>query len=305
MDDITTLLQTAACTSRLLKRLEALLTWARLKIKPAKSCSLSNWKGVRNNNISFLVNGEKIPLVAEHPVQSLGRLYTADLSDRHMVATVTSQLVDGLRKINQSNLLGKFKVWCYQYTLYQRVMWPLKLSDITASAAMRMDAKANNFIHKWFGLPRCLSNMALFGKNMLTLPLKSISLGYKQEKLLRFPLEITSTSLQPDIFIWSSLTKTVFIPWEDGMEAAFERKKDRYAELAAACSQAGSRKFTFPVEVGSRGYTGASAQRLFKSLGIRGAKLKRAIRDIAEEAEQGSFWLWLRRKDKSWGKQGS
>ncbi|KAL7403739.1 hypothetical protein ABVT39_004359 [Epinephelus coioides] len=108
-------------------------------------------------------------------------------------------------------------------------------------------------------------------------------------QLLRFPLEITSTSLRPDIVIWSSLTKTVFmieltILWEDGMEAAFERKKDRPAELAAACSQAGWRAFTFPVEVGSRGYTGASVQGLF-----RGAKLKRAIRDIAEEAEQGSF----------------
>lgn len=48
---------------------------------------------------------------------------------------------------------------------------------------MWMDAKANNFIRKWLGLPRGLSNVALFGKNMLTLPLKSISLGYKQEKV--------------------------------------------------------------------------------------------------------------------------
>ncbi|KAL7382045.1 hypothetical protein ABVT39_015838 [Epinephelus coioides] len=71
-----------------------------------------------------------------------------------MVATVTSQLVDSLRKINQSDLPGKFKVWCYQHTLYQRVMWPLKLSDITASAAMRMDAKANNLIRldSWSGV---------------------------------------------------------------------------------------------------------------------------------------------------------
>lgn len=47
--------------------------------------------------------------------------------------------------------------------------------------------------------------------------------------------------------------------------------------------------FTFPVEAGRRGFIGTSAQRLFKTMGIRGAKLKRAIREIAEEAEQGSF----------------
>lgn len=62
-------------------------------------------------------------------------------------------------------------------------MWPLKLSNITAPMALQMDAKANNFIHKWFGLPRCLSNVALFGKSMIMLPLKSISLGYKLEKV--------------------------------------------------------------------------------------------------------------------------
>lgn len=62
---------------------------------------------VRNENITFLVNIEKIPLLAEHPVQSLGRLYTADLSDKHTVATVTSQLVDSLTKINQNYPPGK------------------------------------------------------------------------------------------------------------------------------------------------------------------------------------------------------
>lgn len=77
----------------------------------------------------------------------------------------------------------------------------------------------------------------------------------------------------------------------------FERKKDKYDELATTCSQAGWRAFTFPVEVGSRGLLGTSAQRLLKTKGIRGAKVKRAIREVTEEAEQGRFWLWIRRKD--------
>lgn len=38
--------------------------------------------------------------------------------------------------------------------------------------------------------------------------------------------------------LWSSLTKTAIvfelpIEWKDGMEAAFERKKDEYPELTA------------------------------------------------------------------------
>lgn len=62
-------------------------------------------------------------------------------------------------------------------------MWPLKLCDITLSAVQKMDSKANNYIRKWLGLLRYLSNAALFGRIMLRLLVKSISLGYKLEKV--------------------------------------------------------------------------------------------------------------------------
>ncbi|KAF7659999.1 hypothetical protein LDENG_00290150 [Lucifuga dentata] len=100
MDDVTTLLQTAACTNRLLKRLEELLTWAWMKIKPAKSWSLSIQKGARSDNISFSVDGEKIPLLAEQSVRSLGRRYTAVLSVKHTASSFMMQPSEGLGKID-------------------------------------------------------------------------------------------------------------------------------------------------------------------------------------------------------------
>lgn len=132
MDDVTTLLQRAACTARLLKRLEELLTWAGMRIKTNKSHSLSIRKGVRNDSICFS------PTAVRRSRCWWTRLYTADLSDQHMAASVSSQLSDGLTKIDNSLLLGKFKVWCYQFILYQHLM---------------LDSKANNFIRKWLGLP--------------------------------------------------------------------------------------------------------------------------------------------------------
>ncbi|KAJ8334019.1 hypothetical protein SKAU_G00413380 [Synaphobranchus kaupii] len=193
MDDVTTLLQTAACTNRLLKRLEELLIWARIKIKPAKSLSLSIRKGARSDNISFSVDGAKIPLLVEQPVRSLGRLYTADLSDKHMTSSIMTQLSEGLGKLDQSHLPGNLVIWCYQFTLYQRLMWPLKLSEIASTAVLKMDSKANNYIRKWLGLPRCLSNVALFGRNTLQLPLRSLYLGYRQEKV-RLVFELRDSS---------------------------------------------------------------------------------------------------------------
>ncbi|CAJ1057466.1 hypothetical protein F2P79_013264%2C partial [Xyrichtys novacula] len=49
--------------------------------------------------------------------------------------------------------------------------------------ADKIDSPANLFIKKWLGQPRCLSDVGLFGRNMLQLPLRSISQGYRQEKV--------------------------------------------------------------------------------------------------------------------------
>ena len=58
------------------------------------------------------------------------------------------------------------------------------------------------------------------------------------DRQLRFPTEITTTSLRPDIVVWSTKAKSVHlveltVPMEEGIEAAFERKKAKYSDLAA------------------------------------------------------------------------
>ncbi len=68
MDDVTIILQTAPCTAWLLKRLDELIKWARMKIKPSKSRSLSIRKGVRDDRTVFTAGGEKLPLLKEQPV---------------------------------------------------------------------------------------------------------------------------------------------------------------------------------------------------------------------------------------------
>ncbi len=82
------------------------------------------------------------------------------------------QLREGIEKIDNRQLPGKLKVWCYQFTLLQWVMWPLKVSVIPSSLASRMDTISNTYIRKWLGLPHCFSDTGLFGKNALQLPLK-------------------------------------------------------------------------------------------------------------------------------------
>ncbi len=61
---------------------------------------------------------------------------------------------------------------------------------------------------------------------------------------LQFPQEICSTTLRPDMVLWSAAVKSVIlieltVPWEEGLEAAYERKKAKYADLVAECRESG------------------------------------------------------------------
>lgn len=57
----------------------------------SSSLSISLW----NDTISFTVDDEKNPLLVDQLVRSLGRLYLADLSDKHV--TTVSLLVPSWR----------------------------------------------------------------------------------------------------------------------------------------------------------------------------------------------------------------
>lgn len=83
--------------------------WALMKIKPSKSQRLSIRKGMRDDRTVFSAGGEKIPLLAEQPIRSLGREYTSELSDRQIGRVIQKQLREGLMKINSSQLPGKLK----------------------------------------------------------------------------------------------------------------------------------------------------------------------------------------------------
>ncbi len=127
----------------------------------------------------FASGGEKRPLdtIAERAIcpKSFKGVYFRALwqTDGEAGAEAAEQ------KSTAASFLGN---WRYQVTLYQHVMWPLKVSEIPSSLVSRMDTISNTYIRKWLGLPRCFSDAGLFDKNALHLPLKSMIPGYKQEK---------------------------------------------------------------------------------------------------------------------------
>lgn len=85
------------------------------------------------------------------------------------------------------------------------------------------------------------------------------------------------------------------------MEAAYERKKTRYADLKTESEQRGWKTRVCPVEVGCRGFVAGSAVSLLRELGVQGQNLRKTVREMSDEAARSSQWIWIRRNNSSWG----
>ncbi|KAG8008386.1 hypothetical protein GBF38_019530 [Nibea albiflora] len=125
------------------------------------------------------------------------------------------------------------------------------------------------------------------------------------DKQLRFPVEITTTSLRPDIVAWSTKAKSMLlieftIAAEEGIEATYKRKKAKYSEWQLNAGWLAGRlpSIQWKSDAGAVNNMPTEGRRSDWTEG----NLKKATKELAEEAEKGRFWLWLRRKDKYWGK---
>ena len=108
-------------------------------------------------------------------------------------------------------------------------------------------------------------------------------------KQLKFPEEITHTSLRPDIILWSQGTKQVVlieltVPWKERMEEAHELKLNKYQALIFASQQNVWKAWNLPVEVGCRGFAGQSLWRALGPLRIEGPARKRLVANITKQA---------------------
>lgn len=181
MDDITTLTTTVPCTRRLLRKLEENISWARMKIKPSKSRSISIVKGTLSD-LKFFIGEDAIPTVSEQPVKSLGRWYDASLKDKDQVQQLRKDIISGLQSIDNTQLPGKLKSWCLQFGLLPRMLWPLAVYEVPISTVEKLERTVTGYIKKWLGVPRCLTTIGLYGDSILKLPLSSLTEEFKCAK---------------------------------------------------------------------------------------------------------------------------
>ncbi len=72
-------------------------------------------------------------------------------------------------------------------------MWPLTVYEVPITKIEKLERTVSSYIKKWLGLPRCLSNIGLYGKSALELPVSSLTEEYKCTKVR---LDMTPTESQ-------------------------------------------------------------------------------------------------------------
>ena len=120
-----------------------------------------------------------------------------------------------------------------------------------------------------------------------------------------FPPEIISTSLRPDIVVWSSSLRRVLLfeltcPAEEGIDTAKLYKEAKYGELSAAISGAGWSVELRSIEVGARGFVAHSVPRLLRDLGYPTREVSTLCRSLSTVVAKCSYTVYLARSEPEW-----
>ncbi|MGY8822248.1 MAG: reverse transcriptase domain-containing protein [Pseudomonadales bacterium] len=120
-----------------------------------------------------------------------------------------------------------------------------------------------------------------------------------------FPVKITSTSLRPDIVIFSEHNKHVILieltcPCEENMAISNSKKLKRYADLKDEISSLGWSIDLFAIEVGARGYPSTNVSSLLKKFGFSNKSANKTSKNLGSISTKASFCIWLARNSREW-----
>ena len=88
-----------------------------------------------------------------------------------------------MKTIDECGLPGKLKLWCLQFGLMSRLMWPLIVYEVVMSQVEHIQQCICVFIRKWLGISPNLTSVALYGREIkMQLLLKALTEVFKATK---------------------------------------------------------------------------------------------------------------------------
>ena len=106
-----------------------------------------------------------------------------------------------------------------------------------------------------------------------------------------FPLEVASTTMRPDVVLWSVSTMLLVIAeltvlWEENISVANEFKSNKYTKLIMQCRDSGYKVRFCSVEMGCRGYASRSLTFFLNQLGIRNKLRENLVQGAVRRASK-------------------
>ncbi len=120
-------------------------SWARLKFQARKI-----QEPVLTEN-TFSIQGSEIPTIQEQGIRCLGMIYDSFLKDRSNLKDTIAHLNTWLKAIDNSHLLGRFKVWYFQHGIIPRLQWPFLIYDFSTTQVEAMEGLCSKFVQKVVG----------------------------------------------------------------------------------------------------------------------------------------------------------
>ena len=183
MDDLTITTTSHIQARWILKTLEEVVSWARMKFKPQKSRFMIVKAGKLSTRNKLRIQGEEIPSVVGNPIKCLGKWYDETLKDKNSIDDMRSQMKDWMKKTDKSELPGKYKAWIYQHGILPRLSWLLTIYEVPISTVEELERAANSCLRRWLGVPPSMTSMAFYSRSAkLQLPLSSIVEEFKVSK---------------------------------------------------------------------------------------------------------------------------
>ena len=129
------------------------------------------------------IQDEVIPTIVDNPIKCLGKWFDESLTDRSSVKDIKVQVQAWLKKVDGSGLPGKYKVWIYQHGILPRLMWPILIYEVAATAAEAMERAVNGYLRRCMVVPPSFTSIGLYSKSsQLQLALSSVVEEFKVAK---------------------------------------------------------------------------------------------------------------------------
>ena len=174
MDDMFLMSPSIPATQVLLDRCDVALIWAKMSFRGSKYGSMVIDKGKVIGISRFSFKGEIIPSIHANPVRFLGRTIDFIVSDKHSVEKFVTEVLSGLKSIDNSSHKGIHKAWILQNMLIPRLRWPLLIYEISISVVNCIEHKISSFLRKWLNIHHSTTNICLHSSTLpCPLPLKN------------------------------------------------------------------------------------------------------------------------------------